>query len=592
MSSDNSPLITISPPTESLLYSDKRWIWDEKIRCNSHLSACANERIKLKEQLESIFNKIPVSQDITLAHDHGLIEDEELTDLFVSLSYFLDQEEGNEVLALYLPFELIPRVSWQPLSTRLKDEAVSFTECYLRAWIKLMSRKDPRADFADGDIPEFEIRTGPLPEVVKAAHLVFILIEKEIVPPPAEAMPETNEILERSVREGLRALKKSKIKEKKVEENRDAGWLSIAFSEIKTELESPPRGIEASIPEARAKWLSQKQVESLTQKHSVTIAEALLADTASFLELGAWALHYRRYEIRMVAIEAGRNAICEMAKTDIEKAKSAYKQFENFMDINLPRKELLRNLKTAWLHFHTLGIVGADALKLRGFEMPRFIEDAILNGKKMEAIVRVIQTNESLQDFLPVVIACGSKTKGYGDETSDDDFAVFIRPGVDFGLRNELLKRLAKVLAEIGVFEKPMEFWLSRLGTRLWIRDFPGLDRNLGDSTLCSILWNGIWSGEKATIEMLYQDLLSDYLFSKGRLLLGEKARKIWLREMEQAALQYRLLHSGYHRFYPEARAPYVPDCNAVDSQSAFWDSGFRRVASMIFIKKVFLPQL
>ncbi len=224
--------------------------------------------------------------------------------------------------------------------------------------------------------------------------------------------------------------------------------------------------------------------------------------------------------------------------------------------------------------------------------MPEFIEDTNLDGQKMEAIALTIQTNEDLRDFLPIVIACGSKTKGYGDKTSDDDFAVFIRPGVDFALRGELREKLAKALAEIGVSEKPMEFWLSRFGTRLWIRNFPGLDRTLGDSTLCSILWNGIWSGDKATIETLYRDLLPDYLYSKGLRLLGEKARKIWLREMEQAALQYRLLHSGYRRFYPEARAPYVPDCQAIDSESVFWDSGYRRVASMIFVKKVFLPQL
>ena len=73
---------------------------------------------------------------------------------------------------------------------------------------------------------------------------------------------------------------------------------------------------------------------------------------------------------------------------------------------------------------------------------------------------------------------------------------------------------------------------------------------------------------------------------------MGEDARKNWLLEIERDTLQYRLMHKGNARHYPEQGGIQTENSGALDSESMFWDSGYRRVATQLFLKKVFLPQL
>ncbi len=586
-----SPLITVGSPVESLLYPQKRSIWGERIVENDELAIAAGMRIELSEYLASLFEILPITLEVTDAYDRGIVKVEELCDLFEKLSYFLDSRDGNEVLALYLPFELIPRSNWQPDSARLKIAATAFTDSYLGAWISLLSRKDPRADFADGDIPEFEVRTGPLPEVVKVAHLIPVLVEKGIIPPPEDATFETDEVLSRSVREGLRALARSPSK-KAPEGVRDAKWLSLSLSLASIDVNSIRSEPTSSVPPARAKWQAKRGLEKTLDRYSDEIAHAICSRSISLGDLAALAETYPDDEIQALAIKAGSKALCMVARIDVEEARRMYLDFEEFMEFNWHHKAPFQPLETAWSHLSALGVVSDEVLRERGILSPDLVEGSCGNTAKMEAIVRMIKTHPKLQGILPVVLAYGSKVKGYGSRDSDDDFAVFIAPGTSFSSRSELKRTLSEALRGIDVRETPMEFWLTEFNGEVRIRDHPDPDRHLGNSALCPTLFNSVWTGDPAVIEKLHQRLLSGYLFAKGTTYFGESARKVWLRDMEQTLLQYRLMHLGYHRFYPEARAAYVPDSDDIDSKSAFWDSGYRRVATMIFLKKLFLPRL
>jgi hypothetical protein len=75
------------------------------------------------------------------------------------------------------------------------------------------------------------------------------------------------------------------------------------------------------------------------------------------------------------------------------------------------------------------------------------------------------------------------------------------------------------------------------------------------------------------------------------KLPAGSIARRQSLERLEQDLLQYRLMHKGIKRIYENAseNTQYFTD---IDGASAFYDHRYRRIASQLFAKYVFLPQL
>ena len=67
---------------------------------------------------------------------------------------------------------------------------------------------------------------------------------------------------------------------------------------------------------------------------------------------------------------------------------------------------------------------------------------------------------------MSVVLIGGSRLKGYGDEHSDVDVTICMRPGADESRRTELLDKVMPLLGG----EKPHEFWLEEAGQGLAIR--------------------------------------------------------------------------------------------------------------------------
>ncbi len=51
-------------------------------------------------------------------------------------------------------------------------------------------------------------------------------------------------------------------------------------------------------------------------------------------------------------------------------------------------------------------------------------------------------------------------------------------------------------------------------------------------------------------------------------------------------------MHKGYRHFFPKKGNLETEHSDNVDSDSAFYDSGYRRLATQLFINRVFLPQL
>src|SRR3989344_723642 len=137
-----------------------------------------------------------------------------------------------------------------------------------------------------------------------------------------------------------------------------------------------------------------------------------------------------------------------------------------------------------------------------------------------------------------------------------------------FGVHWSEIEQEAKKLIHLG----PIILYGSQLkgyGTAEDDQDYIEVSEMKNHPDWAHVLFGGAWYGEKEFIEKSYRDLLSKYLVESPK-------RKTWLEEMERDAIQYRLMHNGYERFFP------------VCKEGAFYDSGFRKMATEIFLKKVF----
>lgn len=239
--------------------------------------------------------------------------------------------------------------------------------------------------------------------------------------------------------------------------------------------------------------------------------------------------------------------------------------------------------------------VRAPKYSERQLEM-NFIEVQKNLGTDIESLKHaselILNDPELSRFFYPVSILFGSKLKGYGSFSADTDVAIFVRNGVSIDERASLKDKLRQVFPPEKFKDGVVEFWLEERGDQLSVIDFSDSDKNLADSTWSHVLFEGVWVGDRAALEELHQNLLSGYLYSRGKTIQGADARRIWLEEMERDTLQYRLMHKGYKRIFSKQGGIATEHADFIDGESVFYDSGYRRLALKLFLRKVFLPQL
>lgn len=189
--------------------------------------------------------------------------------------------------------------------------------------------------------------------------------------------------------------------------------------------------------------------------------------------------------------------------------------------------------------------------------------------------------------FYPVVIFFGSRVKGYGTENADLDAAIFVKPGIVFSEQPKLRKLLQNLFPQDKINGKVVEFWLEENDGNLFVRSFSKPDTHMADSGWVHVLFNGEWLGDRELMSELYRKLLVPYIFSGD-----ETQARIWAEEMEKDILQYRLMHKGYFRCFAPIGGLKTGHSYLIGGNSAFYDSGFRRLATKLFLEKVFLPQL
>jgi hypothetical protein len=558
-------------------------IWPKNISADKSFSEQLMQRKELNEHLKDVIDRLP-RPDISLesAINQGYISEEQVAKLYASLSILLESDQAYGRIILYLPFEFLPNKTWRPLNENLRQSSGRFILAHMKAWKELLCMHDVRANFVDGDILEAEQRVGDLPRVVKAAHLIPVLVKKGLLGiNDVMALIEENDdqVLRDSIVDSIPVLA-------------DMGLIAEKEIGFKKRIRSDIQKESGEITKKRKIWLEQREKQRTIEVSAKDISAAVLENR----------LMKQDTTNRQALVEGIRKAIESVAKTDPIKARALYKQY---------RQELLelwenndQDIKEALLktfrRLHHLNIINGAQLTELDIAIPKleapFSENLELIKGEMDDIknmANTIESNPELSQLIyPAVLVYGSRLKGYGAQNADIDLAVFVKPKTSFSKRILLQRLLKKTFAHEKIKGGITEFWLKEKEGKLCIRDFNNPDVLLGESYWAHVLFGAAWLGNKSTISELCEKLLATYMHDNGKLIYGRNARNVYLEEMERDNLQYRLMHKGYEQFFPQCGGLNTPHADEIDGKSMFWDSGYRQLATRLFVNRVFLPKI
>lgn len=610
-------------PVETLLHPElPNSPWPEQIKNNPELINQSEIRNNCYNQLNSLFEKVPSTTEITDAIDSGQITEQELIATYSSLIQILN-DESNHRLILYLPFELLPNKNSKYNSEQSKKISDDFTAVYLNNWNKLLSVHDVRANFSDGDVPDINQRNEPLTRVSKAAHLIPKLVEKNILSPneAINLLENTNdEILEDSICDTIGTLvdlnlltqehleqmaksNKSKIRNISIiaksylyqntnVEKPKSETIENLLTQANQELLNKNSKIDKNITESRKKWLAEQIKDTIINKYSEKINQNLVSNQSNTETIKNLLAEDTDDIQTQVAIKSLENFLLTINNQDNSQAKNILEELKPELNKIWHQNSSLKTILTnTFIRLNFAKIIETEYLTQLGITLPN-LEGKLPNENpniktnlaELSDIASTIEKNPELSKILyPVSIIYGSKIKGYADENADTDIAVFIKPEADIKKRADIQTLLSETFKN---YNKPLEFWLTKDNEHLKIKDFQNIDTTLGDSSLTHVLFEGIWCGDQKSIQELHQKLLTSYLYN------NTQTKQTWLEEMERDTLQYRLLHKGYQKFFPKQGGIHTNHSYEIDSETPFYDSGYRRLATKLFLNKVYLPKI
>jgi len=258
------------------------------------------------------------------------------------------------------------------------------------------------------------------------------------------------------------------------------------------------------------------------------------------------------------------------------------------------------SLTKLYTHLYASGVVTSADLEKWDIPIPSLSGPFYKNRHRLEpssneivALCTQVGEHPLLSQLVyPVTLVFGSRVKGYGLRDADCDIAVFVRPGVDRSKREYLEHELLQIFNHKRFDGGIKLFWLSRTRTGLEVIDWPGYTPSDARSGWIYALFGALWFGEEGSIRLLHEQLLTSYFRPPDTFEDGKPTYERWLEEMERDSLQYRLMHKGFERFYPVQSPMHTEHGALIDGQSAFYDPRYRRIATELFLRRVFLPNL
>ena len=633
--------VIVAPAGESLLYPEQKdSLWPSEVNNNKELIEQAQLRQNLSNHFDSL-SSVPNTMEIAEILEKKLLSTEKATDMYKELFVLLESDPYNNRMALYFPFELLPQKGIETENKELSQSINDFSNIYMKKWKELLSVHDFRASFVDGDLLEPELRNGPHEKVNKAAHLIPIIIKKNLLPfseiikimedsddkvlkhSIADTLPILNDMglisendfnlilnsKEILVRNMYPIIKSNEGNTNNVEADKniyDKNWLSGINNEIEKDLK-PSEEKQAkfsNFTKERIAWVKQENLKELINKYSDGLFNGIENDSISLDDIQEWlAANETSTSNKQIAIDGIRKYVENKASVEIKDSRESLKKFESILlglqNENAP--EIEDTLISTWSRFASISIIDDTYIDKNNIQIQKIDTPFFSNNKKetieeinyISKITESIENNTELSKYIyPISIVYGSKIKGYGTKNSDTDIAIFIKPGVSNDEKTNIRKLINETFTGKEINGKALEFWLKNEGSELQIQDLEDSDDRQASSATISVLLEGAWCGKKEAIKELYEKLLPGFLHSQDKKIADIDARKIWMKELERDTLQYRLLHKGYARLNVEQGGIKTKNGNDIDKNSMFWDSGYRRLATKLFITKVFLPQL
>lgn len=583
-------------------------IWPKEIANSADFIAQIQRRKELCNRLENVISCLP-RPDIPLekAINQGYVSAKQATELYAYLSDLLELDDEYKRIVLYLPFELLPSASWHPLEADLWQSTKRFRQTYMNAWKNLLSIHDVRANFVDGDVIEVDQREGDLPRVVKAAHLIPILVGKGMMKyaDVIRLMEKIDDpLLRNSILDILPVITigKSTVGKSATYRNQMKTIDKITCAGIKNRLADEFAKIDSQtfgdITEKRKKWLKLSQRKRAIDNLGKSLSGAMLNENLPDKVLASFLRNEADYSAQQVLVVGIREAIEAVATTFFDGAKALYEQYEECLITfwQIKNEDLKDELLKTFRHLRELNIISDKQLIDLDINFPQlagpFSENLELIAKEVndtQRIADLIKSSAELSRMIyPVIMLFGSRIKGYGAQNADIDIGVFVKPQVDFEDRSKLHKLITNLFEQDGI----VEFWLEEKEGRLRVRDFPETDVNLGESYWTHVLFGAAWIGDSNTTRGLFGRLSVPYLYDTGKTIHGCNARRLYLEEMERDTLLYRLMHKGYEQFFPRFGGINENYASRVDGASMFWDSGYRWLATKLFLNRVFLPMI
>lgn len=618
-----SDIATFPPATESLMYRQKEhWLFSREIWHDQEFHKNVDMRQRLYDCMDSLFRGIPRAiMEITEAVDKKIVDSEQVANLYTLLADFLEADAYHARIILYLPFELLCNPLWQPASACAAKAITRFNNVYVKKWHDLLCQDDLRANFVDGDILEPELSNGPLVRVRKAAHLIPQLIKKgflSVTTVMAMRKNAQHAILEQSIDDALAVIVDASVVPQ------EHAWFSSSLESYDYLSSFDREGLErlfinatkklreiqeryignknTLIPKSRNEWEKAHRTNLLITAYAQRLGNALAHDLCTPRDIEF--VFSSQYEHTLIAIRAMGRAVEILATDNMQKAVLLYKSCEPLLNEIWHTSDIVHTRDTLislWSRLLHAGVLEESYLEQRGIRLPKldalsWNENKFIIEKEISAcapVIAFLQSNPEISKLVyPVLLFFGSRIKGYAAHSADLDVAVFIKPDISLGERSHIQDLLRRILTGEKMRGKALEFWLTHDGGALRAKDFVNPDNALGDSTLAHVLFGGMWYGNTPSIKELHHKLLSGYLYSKGKTTLGRDSRTIWINEIERDALLYRLMHKGYAQYYAPQSGMNTPRADRIDGSAAFWDSGYRRIATKLFISRVFLPQL
>ena len=581
---DALPLVS-KPPVESFFDSKHAdALWPQPITAQLDFRTQTETQQALLGVVQTVFANLPIGITLAAGLESGLITEVVAIDLLNRLARYLESDAAYGRIIFYLPLELTSPI--QTSSAVLHVAADRFQKMYRRIWEAQLGQYDIRANFVDGDVLETTKRTGDPLRVVKATHLIPGLIESghmTLAEVTAYARKSSDPLLRHGIQEACAVIKSPKITEE----------AAVSAEEIRITLLA--NITEASCLEDRAvtpnrlRWLRQtailKAITRSAKKLMPIVGNGAALPIPATIDTSMLSAY----------IEAVR-----LVMLNEQKLANRYRDWLASVTESTNNKAVHASVAKLYRHAYTVGILqdeseGADNIHLPALEGPfsKNLNDFSPSLPECSVMITQIVQNAYLSSRVyPVTILFGSQLKGYDAENADADVAVFIKPGTPLLDFPEIAKSLRHIFAHERIMGSVVMFSLDMVDTHLVVT---GNTQTTDAPPLYSwthVLMGGAWIGETASIAKLQHELLVPYLFNPTVTLDGKPIRERWLEEMERDSIQYRLLHKGYERYYPIRNPQYIGAGSTVDGGSPFYDPTFRRIATLLFLTRVFFPKL